>query len=107
MNDQRLQDLTRRHEAGSPSYSCDHATGPCDLAKLTTELTRVRAWADFAYDLLDAHIWGFTSGDWQASEAIAHALEGDDWPPAWSLDPEDPARILVDSAVWPISDVGR
>ena len=106
MNEQRIDALARRHEPGSPPVSCDHAGGPCDAADLAAELARVRAWADFAYDLLDAHISGFTSGDWQASEALADALVGEDWPPAWSRDPEEPAHIIVDPARWPTSGAG-
>lgn len=72
-----------------------------NTVSLTTELARVRAWADFASDLLDAHIWGFGPGDWQAGDALAHALEGNDWPPSWSRDPDDATHIVVDPALWP------
>ena len=103
MNEQRLRALARRHEAGGPSLSCDHSGAPCDAAELAAELTRVRAWADFASDLLDAHIWGFRSGDCQAADALAIALVGGRWPPAWSRDPEDAAHIIVDPRQWPTS----
>ncbi len=56
---------------------------------------------DFASDLLDAHIWGFSAGDWQAAEGLAHALEGSDWPPNWKRDPDNTACIIVDPSVWP------
>jgi len=52
-------------------------------------------------DLLDAHIWGFSAGDWQAAEAMAPALEGADWPPDWMRDRDNAARIIVDPSVWP------
>jgi hypothetical protein len=68
---------------------------------LATEVARIRAWTDFAYDLLDAHMYGFAAGDWQASEGLAHALVGSDWPPAWKLDPDDHAHIIVDPSLWP------
>ena len=105
MNERRLQAIARRHSAGRPSRPCTHDTGiaPCDAAVLATELARQRAWADFAYDLLDAHIWGFGPGDWQAGEALAHALVGTDSPPHWARDPDDPAHIVVDGSVWPTS----
>jgi len=104
MNTKRLRFLARRHRAGLPHHSCP--TGglePCDAALLAAEVARQRAWADFAYDLLDAHVWGFRAGDWQAGEALAHALEGDDDPPAWRRDPDDPAHIEIDPALWPDS----
>jgi len=103
MNQKRLQALARRHAAGRPSHRCTHDPGSarCDAAVLATELARQRAWADFASDLLDAHIWGFSAGDWQASEALAHALLGADRPPHWARDPDDPAHIVVDESVWP------
>jgi hypothetical protein len=47
-------------------------------------VARIRAWTDFASDLLDAHLYGFSAGDWQAAEGLAHALEGSDWPPIGS-----------------------
>jgi hypothetical protein len=102
MNVKRLRFLARRHRAGLSSHSC-RADGlePCDAALLAAEVARQRAWADFAYDLLDAHIWGFGAGDWQAGNALAHALEGDDYPPAWRRDPGDAAHIVVDPALWP------
>ncbi len=106
MNEQRTDALARRHQPGSPSLSCDHGDAPCDAAEIAAELARVRAWADFADDLLNAHIAGFGSGDWQAGEALAHALFGDDLPPAWSRDPEDPAHVVVDPALWPTPGVG-
>ena len=102
MNPKRLRFLARRHRAGLPDHSC--RTGgpePCDAALLAAEVARQRAWADFASDLLDAHIWGFGPGDWQASEALAHALIGVDDPPAWRRNPDDPAQILVDPLLWP------
>jgi hypothetical protein len=68
------------------------------------ELARVRAWIEFASDLLDAHFWGFGAGDWQAAEALAHTLAGSDWPPEWMRDPDDAARVIVDSRVWPVGD---
>jgi len=58
---------------------------------------------DFAYDLLDAHMYGFSAGDWQAAEGLAHALVGSDWPPDWKRDSEDAAHIIVDPLVWPTS----
>ena len=106
MNEQRIDALARRHQPGSPPVSCDRHDAPCDAAELASELARVRAWADFASDLLDAHIWGFPSGDWQAGEALASALWGEDWPPAWSRDPEDAAHIVVDPALWPTTRTG-
>lgn len=56
---------------------------------------------DFASDLLDAHIWGFSAGDWQAAEALAKALYGSDWPPDWKRDRDNPTSIIVDPSVWP------
>lgn len=108
MNEKRLQALARRHAAGRPSRRCTHdpEIAPCDAAVLATELARQRAWTDFASDLLDAHIWGFSAGDWQASEALAHALEGADWPPHWARDADDPAHIVVDESVWPTGSEG-
>ena len=79
----------------------EDATTPCDAALLATEVARIRAWADFASDLLDAHIWGFSAGDWQAAEGLAHVLYGVAWPPEWKRDPEDATRIIVDPSVWP------
>lgn len=101
MDDERISALASRHQAGGPSLTCDHGGSPCDAAELAAELARVRTWADFASDLLDAHIWGFRSGDWQAGDALAHALCGSDWPPEWSRDPEDAAHIVVDPDSWP------
>ncbi len=103
MNTKRLRFLARRHRAGVRHHLCQtDGLEPCDAALLAAEVARQRAWADFAYDLLDAHIWGFGPGDWQASEALAHALEGEDFPPAWGRDLHDPARIVVDPALWPV-----
>lgn len=107
MNEKRLRALARRHRAGGPSLSCDHTAAlPCDAGELAQELARIRAWADFASDLLDAHIWGFHPGDWQAGDALAHALFGGDWPPSWSRDPDDAAHVVVDPSQWPVSGVG-
>jgi hypothetical protein len=99
----RLRFLARRHAAGHPLGPCSHhdSSTPCDAALLAIEVARIRAWMDFASDLLDAHIWGFSAGDWQAAEGLAHALEGSDWPPAWKRDPHNAARIIVDPSVWP------
>lgn len=102
MNAKRLRLLTRRHSTGRPGLTCSHDEGvACDAASLAAEVARQRAWADFASDLLDAHFWGFGPGDWQASEALAHALVGSDWPPAWKRDVDDPVRVIVDPEVWP------
>ena len=103
MNEKRLRFITRHHAAGRPHRHCppDARSEPCDAGLLATEVTRQRAWADFASDLLDAHIWGFSAGDWQAAEALAHALLGSDWPPDWRRDPDDPAHIILDAATWP------
>lgn len=92
---------------GHPSrpYTHDAVTSPCDATLLAAETARQRAWIDFASDLLDAHLWGFAAGDWQAGEALAHALEGSDWPPNWNRDPDDAGRIIVDPAVWPTRGV--
>jgi len=105
MNEKRLASLTRRHAAGRPTTTCSHQaeSAPCDAAELANELARVRAWADFAEDLLDAHIWGFGPGDWQAADALAHATQGSDWPPAWRRDLDDAAHIIVDERLWPTS----
>ena len=104
MNEDRLRRLASRHQVGAPSRCCSHDSRlpDCDAASLSAEMARHRAWIDFAYDLLDAHIWGFGPGDWQASEALAHALVGSDWPPAWARDEEDPAHIIVDKTQWPM-----
>ena len=103
MNAQRLRSLARRHSAGHPPRPCRHdQAGPCDASLLAAEVARQRAWADFASDLLDAHIWGFRSGDWQAADALAHSLEGSDRPPDWRRDPDDASRVIVDPAVWPV-----
>ncbi len=81
VNAKRLRLLTRCHSTGRPGLTCSREGGAtCDAASLAAEVARQRAWADFASDLLDAHIWGFGPGDWQASEALAHALVGSDWP---------------------------
>lgn len=64
-------------------------------------MARIRVWIEFASDLLDAHIWGFSAGDWQAAEGLAHALEDSVWPPHWKRDLDDPARIVVDPSAWP------
>jgi hypothetical protein len=103
VNAKRLRFLARRHAAGHPPRPCSHddTATPCDAALLATEVTRIRAWMDFASDLLDAHIWGFSAGDWQAAEGLAHALEGSDWPPDWNRDLDNPACIIVDPSVWP------
>ena len=103
MNPKRLRLLARRHGVGRPTRPCSHddAATPCDTALLAAEVARIRAWADFAYDLLDAHIWGFSAGDWQAAEGLAIALHGSDWPPDWTRDRKNPSRIIVDPAVWP------
>ena len=103
MNEDRLRRLASRHQVGAPSRRCSHDSGlaRCDAASLSAEVGRQRAWIDFASDLLDAHIWGFSPGDWQASEALAHALFGSDWPPSWARDEDDPAHIIVDVAEWP------
>jgi hypothetical protein len=105
MNVKQLRFLARGHAAARPPRPCEHegVTTPCDAALLATEVARIRAWTDFAYDLLDAHIWGFAAGDWQAAEGLAHALEGADWPPDWQRDPDNTARIIVDPKVWPTS----
>ena len=102
MNDDDIRAIASHHQVDSPPLQCDHKTGLCDAARLAVELARVRAWADFASDLLDAHIWGFRSGDWQAGDALAHAFACDDWPPEWSRDPDNAAHIVVDPALWPI-----
>ena len=103
MDRKHLQALARRHGEGQPPRTCTHdpSTNSCDAAVLAVELRRLRAWADFASDLLDAHIWGFSEGDWQASEALAHALECADWPPPWAREADDPAHIVVDGSLWP------
>jgi len=95
VNAKRLRFLARRNAAGHPPRSCSHdaPATPCDAALLATEVARIRAWTDFASDLLDAHIWGFCPGDWQVAEGLAHALEGTDWPPDWKRDRDDAARI--------------
>jgi hypothetical protein len=107
VNALRLRLLARRHAAGHPPRTCSHddPATPCDAALLVTEVTRIRAWADFASDLLDAHLYGFSAGDWQASEGLAHALYGSDWPPAWKRDRGNPARIIVDPSLWPTPGV--
>ena len=107
VNAKRLRFLARRHAAGLPPRSCSHnePATPCDAALLATEVARIRAWTDFAYDLLDAHMYGFSAGDWQAAEGLAHALVGSDWPPDWKRDPEDHARIIVDPSLWPTPGV--
>jgi hypothetical protein len=103
MNVKRLRFLARRHRADLSFAPCrTDGIEPCDAALLAAEVARQRAWVDFASDLLDAHIWGFGAGDWQASEALAHALEGEDYPPAWQQDPDDPAHIVVGHALWPV-----
>ncbi len=104
MNEDRLRRLASRHQVGAPSRCWSHDSGlpDCDAASLSADVARHRAWIDFAYDLLDAHIWGFGPGDWQASEALAHALVGSDWPPAWARDEEDPAHIIFDKTQWPM-----
>ena len=81
--------------------SHDDPAAPCDAALLATEAARLRARPDFASDLLDAHLSGFSASDWQGAEGLAHALEGSDWPPDWKRDLDDPARIIVDPSVWP------
>ena len=65
MKAKRLLALARRHAQSGLSASCSHGPGspPCDAALLAAEVARVRAWADFASDLLDAHLWGFGSGN--------------------------------------------
>ena len=105
MNAKRLRFLARRHAAGHPPRPCSHddPETPCDAAMLATEVARIRAWTDFASDLLDAHIWGFSPGDWQAAEGLAIALYSSDWPPEWKRDSEDAAHIIVDPLVWPTS----
>ena len=105
VNAKRLRFLARRHPAGHPPRPCSQydAATPCDAAVLATEVARIRAWMDFASDLLDAHIWGFGPGDWQAAEGLAIALYGSDWPPDWKRDPDNAARIIVDPSVWPTS----
>jgi hypothetical protein len=106
MNAKRLRFLARRHRVGLPSHKCQTlGSRPCDAGLLAAEVARLRAWAEFASDLLDAYIWGFHAGDWQAGNALAHALEGHDDPPVWQRDPDDAARIVVDPALWP--DVPR
>ena len=102
MNEKRLRLLARHHRAGQPATTCSHQeSAPCEAAQLAAEVARLRAWADFAEDLLDAHIWGFGAGDWQAADALAHATQGSDWPPAWRRDLDDAAHIIVDESVWP------
>ena len=105
MNAKRLRFLARRHAAGHPPRPCSHDDPAlsCDAALLATEVARIRAWTDFAYDLLDAHMYGFSAGDWQAAEGLAHALVGSDWPPDWKRDSKDAAHIIVDPLVWPTS----
>jgi hypothetical protein len=99
----RLRLLARRHAAGHPPRPCSHdnAATSCDAALLVTEVARIRAWADFASDLLDAHLYGFSAGDWQAAEGLAIALYSSDWPPTWKRDLNNPARIIVDPSRWP------
>lgn len=105
VNAKRLRFLARRHAAGHPPRRCSHVdpATPCDATLLATEIARLHAWTDFASDLLDAHIWGFGPGDWQAAEGLAIALYGSDWPPEWKHDSEDAAHIIVDPLVWPTS----
>ena len=109
MKAKRLLALARRHAQSGLSASCSHGPGspPCDAALLAAEVARVRAWADFASDLLDAHLWGFGSGDWQAADALAHIEYGEDWPPDWRRDPDDAARIVVEEDSWPVSGLPR
>ena len=107
MNALRLRLLARRHAAGQPPRPCSHhdPATPCDAALLVTEVARLRAWMDFASDLLDAHIWGFGPGDWQAAEGLAIALYSSDSPPNWKRDRGNPARIIVDPSLWPTPGV--
>ena len=65
------------------------------------EIARLLAWIDFASELIDAHIWGFRSGDWQAGDALAHALCDTDWPPSFRRDDDDPTLIHIIEGVWP------
>lgn len=94
MNKRRLRQIARHHGADRPHRPCpvDSSSDPCDAALLAAEVTRLRVWADFASDLLDAHIWGFGPGDWQASDALAHALLGSDEAPRWRRDRD---RLIV------------
>lgn len=101
MNAKRLNLIARRHRVDLHHSCSPDGPEPCDAAILVIEVARLRAWAEFASDLLDAHIWGFRAGDWQAGSALAHALDEDDRPPAWRRDPDDPARIVVDPTLWP------
>lgn len=103
MNPLRLRLLTRRHGASQPPRSCSHDDpgAPCDAELLLAEVARICAWTEFASGLLDAHIWGFGSGDWQAAEALAIARYSSDWPPDWKRDRGNPARVIVDPSVWP------
>jgi hypothetical protein len=90
VNAKRLRFLACRHAAGHPPRPCSHddTAAPCDAALLATEVARIRAWMDFASDLLDAHIWGFSAGDWKR-------------------DLDDPACIIVDPSVWPTPWIAR
>ena len=49
----------------------------------------------------------FGLGHLRRCRAIAHALVGDDWPPAWARDPEDPAQVAVDPTLWPKTRAGE
>ena len=106
MNADDLHRLARRHATNPHPSACSDIdpVSPCDAVALAREVERQRAWADFASDLLDAHIWGFGPGDWQAADALAHALVGTDWPPPWKRDPDDAKRIIVDPARWSYSN---
>ena len=109
MNADDLRRIAARHTTGAHPSGCPD-TDPevaCDAAALAREVERQRAWADFASDLLDAHIWGFGPGDWQAADALAHALVGTDWPPPWKRDPNDAKHIIVDPTRWPYSGVDQ
>lgn len=107
VNALRLRLLARRHAAGHPPRPCSHddPATPCDAALLVTEITRLRAWADFASGLLDAHMYGFAAGDWQAAEGLAIARYSSDWPPDWKRNRGSPARIIVDPSLWPTPGV--
>jgi hypothetical protein len=63
------------------------------------EPERLRAWLDFAEELIDIHFFGNRVGDKEAADAMAFATETDEWPPKWER--TDSAALRIVDGDWP------
>jgi hypothetical protein len=65
----------------------------------SVENERLRAWLDFAEELIDIHFFGNRVGDKEAADAMAFARETDEWPPKWER--TDSAALRIVEGDWP------